>query len=124
MTTQEHLEKIKAKCQSLLADAEKRTPGRWKSSPNYLIGGWWVQTPFNEVAETSTADFCNEHDAAFIASCAGPAEAGWRATIAVISLLQHFGVFNLDGSFSGIKSPRGWSALCTLTIAAWPEELL
>jgi len=43
-----------------------------------------------------------------IANCAGPDEAGWRATIAAIKLIQH----------------NKWWHLSYGIIAAWPEELL
>lgn len=117
MTTQEHLNKILEKCRAFLEIAEKRTPGEWKASLNYLVGGWWVQTPFNEVAETSTADFCNENDAAFIATCAGPAEAMARSTIAAINNLQ------LIHEQTDLGEYAAWDALQEI-IAAWPEEIL
>lgn len=78
MNTEQKLTKIREKCVELWAIAEKRTHGDWntiESEGDYfgdtLIGlsskyeGW-------------------QDDCSFIASCAGPAEAGWKATIAAI----------------------------------------
>ena len=62
-----NLEQLKTELREFIELSKKAAPSPWKPSPNNLIGGWWVQTPFNEVAETSTADFCNEVDATFIA---------------------------------------------------------
>jgi hypothetical protein len=63
----QQLEQLKTELREFIALSKRAAPRPWKPSPNNLIGGWWVQTPFNEVAETSTADFCNEADATFIA---------------------------------------------------------
>jgi hypothetical protein len=67
MTTTEKLQAIKAHCEALLETASKRWTGE-------LISG---------------VHFCahNISDDIFIASCSGPAEAGWRATIAAIDIL-------------------------------------
>lgn len=51
-----------------LALTEQATPGPWKSSPNYLIGGWWVQDKVAEAKECSVTDACYEGDATFIAT--------------------------------------------------------
>ena len=76
MNTEQKLTKIREKCVELLAIAEKRTDGRWESFQN------WVTIRALDVAKTFTGN--KEKDAKFIASCAGPAEAGWKATIAAI----------------------------------------
>lgn len=88
MTTAQldHLKRIDAHLDKLLAIAANRTDGRWKHSANYLIGGWWVQDKLAEQREGYVADFCKEEDAAYIASCAGNAEAGWKATRAFIKV--------------------------------------
>jgi hypothetical protein len=108
MNTQKHLQRIKAKCQKLLAIAEKRTAGEWRVFPSYRV---------NELSglcvaemESMTSDE-RDRNADFIASCAGAAEAGWRATIAAIEILP---------ALDRIESGR----LADEIIAAWPEELL
>ena len=109
MTTEEHLNKIIAKCRELLAGAEKRT--------QYFIKG---------LKHDKARDLMNEEDIEFGLSCAGPAEAGWRATIGMceqaLSVLQ----FHSERP----SSPTQLAELETIEffaetlIAAWPEELL
>lgn len=107
MTQQEHLNRIRARCVELLEIAEKRTPGAWdgvESEGDYfgdtLIGlgsayeGW-------------------QNDVAFIASCAGAAEAGWKATIAAID-----GIEEMD------ESTYIYNFIASNIIASWPAELL
>lgn len=78
MTTAQldHLRAIDAHLASLLAIAEKRTPGEWKAATET------VWTRHERICGDAETDDC-----AFIASCAGNAEAGWKATRAVIKLL-------------------------------------
>ena len=118
MSTQEHLNRIKAKCQELLAIAEKRTAGKWCKSKT-CVGIPAVMQDCRAVAlmgirsNGDALDLRNfECNAAFIASCAGAAEAGWRATIAAIEFAE---------SMPGYM----WrESLEALIIAAWPRELL
>lgn len=82
MTDTEKLQAIRAKCVELLAIAEKRTQGEWHLD---AIGEWtevWNQTDF--ICEPE-----RRADAAFIAACAGPAEAGWKSTIAAIDWILY-----------------------------------
>ncbi len=74
----EKLQVIKAECQRLLALAEKRTPGKWEPGN----GAVWANTK-NE-SQNEVCEFVEDEDSDYIAACAGPAEAGWRATIAAI----------------------------------------
>ena len=100
MNTQEHLNRIKAKCQKLLAIAEKRTQGQWSQDHLY------VDTDDNNDLIKAEGNIKN---AAFIASCAGAAEAGWQATISMIDLAEW-------------NDEEG--ATSSAIIAAWPQELL
>lgn len=83
MNNIEKLQDIRAKCVELLEIAEKRTPGRWKQGDDNhesveiggIVGCCYLLRWNNGQGP---------NDAAFIASCAGPAEAGWKATIAAI----------------------------------------
>jgi hypothetical protein len=102
MTTNEHLERIKQKCRANLALAEKRTPGEWCLSRNGSA----------TYAGTDQVCYCGNYpaDAAYIAACAGDAEAGWNATIVAIEKLQ----FDLSGNAETIK----------LIISYFPEETL
>jgi hypothetical protein len=103
------LEKIKAKCRANLALAEKRTPGRWVFSQDYGDGRTQVvhtdeDEPWFLVEETHGAPH-PKRNAAFIAACAGAAEAGWKATIAAIDSIQ---------------SPQGLDyRLCQAILDAW-----
>lgn len=85
MNNTERLQAIRAKCIELLEIASRRTPGEWEAEGTTV----WGHDPEREsssICDTvSRADFS---DATFIASCAGPAEAGWRATIAAIDSLS------------------------------------
>ena len=93
MNTTEKLTKIRAKCVELLAIAEKRTPGKWEEfgdtaiyTKDWMIGNMTcyeyvdIDCPIIPKREQIA-------NANFIASCAGPAEAGWEATIAAIDAL-------------------------------------
>jgi hypothetical protein len=111
MTTQEHLERIKAKCIELLAIAEKRTQGRW-----HTYNGNAVVNDSEKVVVCHTTRTDCLSNTAFIASCAGPAEAGWAATIAAVDLIQRETASDMPYN--------SWDRLADSIIDAWPEELL
>ena len=122
MTTEEHLQRIRARCTELLAIAEKRTPGRWRASKGAWTGMWSV-SGVDTVCDLSYEDdhasieYPNDGaNATFIASCAGPAEAGWKATIAAINDIV------VRKQFDGGAFPT--CAVTSGILAAWPEELL
>jgi len=89
MTTTEKLNAIADKCRANLALAAKRTPREWKRAgelATHIIsdcsrnnGGMICDLP-------DTSPECDQYapNAAFIAACAGAAEAGWRSTLAAI----------------------------------------
>lgn len=110
--TAEKLARIKARCLELLALAEKRTPAPWFVTKqggvaSDVIGEGW------RVISGPT------QNAAFIAACAGAAEAGWRTTIAAIEHVQR----NLK--MSSYKPERATLIeLHDAILAAWQEELL
>lgn len=99
MTTTEQLQKIKTECQRLLAIAEKRTAGKWgieRTTTTNWIGpmrrngdGKISIIVCDTDRDRLKAEYIdkNDSDADFIAACAGPAEAGWRATIAAIDAI-------------------------------------
>lgn len=85
----DHLRRIDALLANLLATAQKRTPGEWSSGPGLNLqmqntGKTYVHPG---IAAMFQSNLFAEEDAAFIASCAGNAEAGWRATRAAIEFL-------------------------------------
>lgn len=126
MTTTEqtqYLSRIKARCLDLLALAEKRTPGKWFSDlerrPLRIF-----QENAMLVATTRTPDHTtlqDQQNADFIASCAGPAEAGWRSTIAAIDL--HLIIIAFEERH-GTRPNKDTLDSRLAIIAAWHEELL
>ena len=118
MNQQEKLKGIRARCVELLALAEKRTEGRWADCPETLDNGRLFNTI--NARDSFVVHVCStthvHEDARFIASCAGPAEAGWKATIAAIDLM--FAMHGLAGIDIYALDATGD------IIAAWPEELL
>jgi len=130
MNTIEYLNKIKAKCEELLAGAEKRTQGKWihQEGRRMCLHGSSVHSdPVLYGDEYELAGV----DGDFIASCAGPAEAGWRSTIAAIDGLLLFEVVNLSPCNGGscMVATNADDALERLRfnainaiISAWPEE--
>ena len=117
MTTAEHLDRIKARCLSNLALADKRTPGKWTASnaePN--ASGYPPANASVEAHGDMRGQVCGQawnNDAAYIAACAGATEAGWRSTIAAIETI---GQFIEDGYVD--------ESAASAILAAWPEELL
>ena len=112
----EHLKLIDAHLERLLSTAEKRTPGE------YVKLGTYVGSKDNH---HGIADCCycgdleNEDNAVFIASCAGNAEAGWRATRAAIALLFAM----CDGAHS-INTVIAAQKMGESILAAFPLELV
>jgi hypothetical protein len=92
--TTEKLTKIRAKCAALLETAKHRTPGKWRVESSYIGNGSAarISAGINEYGDGPAAypigrlaeNELKEPDAAFITACAGSAEAGWKATIAMI----------------------------------------
>lgn len=124
MTTTERLSAIKAKCRANLAIAEKRTQGTW-CADGYDVrqgaGGRMIayagphHTPASEYP--LSCKLADERNAAFIATCAGAAEAGWKSTIAAIDQLLTMKRDTLTWDFVG-------KPMQDAILSAWPEELL
>ncbi len=132
MTQQEHLSRIRAKCVELLEIAAERTKGNWAVEPpdptsllvlcgdDVIISTETIPCePYHKALERRGAD------ARFIAACAGPAEAGWKATIAAIDgFIRCKNTANLRGvPFSDGVADECERQLNTI-LAAWPEETL
>ena len=129
MTTEEHLNKIIAKCREIIALGEKRTKGKWgierTCTTNWIgpmrqcgdgkIHTIVVDTDREGLKEESLA--INDANAAFIAACAGPAEAMAKSTIAAIEGLQRF---DDAGSVTWMWAQQSLSKI----LASWPEEAL
>jgi len=115
----EHLQRIRAKCVELLEIAGKRTPGKWKAGGkydrDYVSAGVWD----DEV-------FCTGHryNAAFIAACAGRAEAGWRNTIDEIDELMPHVIASESKAIPPTVMQAHANRRSEKIKAAWPEELL
>lgn len=111
MSRTEQLIKIRAKCVELLAIAEKRTPQRW--AVKHYEGGLQssVNVDINAGKVLAMCEWNAEADATFIASCAGPAEAGWRATIAGIDYLLNFATDDLPEHEMAQEIIAAWKGL-------------
>lgn len=114
MNPQDHLQKIKAKCEELLAIAEKRTPGKWEEdTAGVFVGG--KDEPLVS-RNTSFRDRC------FIASTAGPFEAALKSTIAAITRAQT--QFQSAKEFNNAYAQGSAEVLIHAIRSAWPVELL
>jgi len=104
MTRETHIKLLLQHLDKLLAEAEKRTAGRWKAK-NFSV--LLNDSEYLSILEswTTTAE-----DAIFIASCAGNAEAGWRATRAIASWI--------------LATDAQSSLLTDSILESWPIELL
>lgn len=114
------LHRIKARCEELLAIADKRTPGEWELETEQS-GGIFAKNakPVPNHVLLYEGAYLDNEDAIFIASCAGPAESGWRSTIAAINAL---------GRGTSSLWPPEVQNYCSLVLkdilAAWPDEIL
>lgn len=127
----EHLRLIEAHLDKLLDIAEKRTPGEWRKGGGMNmqmqdIGKIYVHPG---IAAMFQGSLFAEEDSSFIASCAGNAEAGWRATKAAIkSLLALTHVPQVDASDEYLTCCEHYAkdahdALESI-LSAWPIEML
>ena len=124
MTTAQldHLRLIDAHLERLLDIASKRTPGEWEVDQAVT----WDQSRGINPQIVQRNAYLTADDAAFIASCAGNAEAGWRATRAAIAGLLTIAQYQLDGVIVADESFLGRTAKHTLEsiLAAFPLETL
>lgn len=129
MNTTEHLELILAYCRRCLAIAEKRTPGMWDSvehrayHTSYIVRGGAAKNQLSQCFnwQDNGFDIRSKDNAAFIATCAGAAEAGWRATIASIEGIEtvlHYGCFIEKTDVNDLNK------VLTEILAAYPLELI
>lgn len=118
----DHLSRLKHHLKTLLANAEKRALGDWEyddDSDDLDSDGGWIYAPDRPLLSKGDASHA---DMAFIASCAGNAEAGWKSTLGVIDVA-------LDcESWDGMTHemyirPDAERTLKTI-LAAWPIEKL
>jgi len=128
MTQTEHLEKIKSRCFANLALAAKRTPGKWREMED--MNGKQYTGKFVEqaedvnyvIAEIIGHQTGEQHDAAYIAACAGAAEAGWKATILQITwLLDDWQAADEDGDTDCV---RALERRAETILAAWSADSL
>ena len=99
----EHLKRIDAHLTNLLAIAEKRTPGEWRR-PGWLPDSMYLGS---------------SPDSAFIASCAGNAEAGWKYALKNLRTWQRAHDEAISKELKSLAAKQLESIL-----AAWPLELL
>lgn len=122
----DHLNRIKTHLENLLANAEKRTPGEWFSDiseySTAVILEHDLGRPIVTMNPIAVMDKNKGHDAAFIASCAGNAEAGWRSALAAITAAQRYIERSQSiGDHCGIECANG---VINSILTAWPIEKL
>ena len=107
----DHLRAIDAHLAKLLDIAAKRTPGEWINGGRYDL----------DYVHNRDEAFCtmNTHNAAFIASCAGNAEAGWKATRAAIAGLMDFE--ELDPHLQVMVESAQATSILKSILAAFPS---
>lgn len=123
MTTTEKLERIKAKCQEIIALGEKRTQGEWIVSSSIMVCDTEAKIISSTLTFESTVGITMEEairNASFIAACAGPAEAMAKSTIAAIDEL----LWQSSGSRLGDTGRNRASETLNTILSAWPDELL
>lgn len=111
----DHLRRIDAHLANLLSTAEKRSSGEWHKEchDNSFAHGCAVGDKKNGLI----ASRLTQGNAAFISSCAGNAEAGWRATRAAIKGL----LATCEGfTFPDEDRPEAYAALQDI-LAAFPN---
>lgn len=125
----EHLRLIKAHLETLLEGAKKRTPGRWQQGDSMhemnldmvyrqpdVIGRSAGIPAYGRNSGLSREQ--DQYDAAFIASCAGNAEAGWKSTLAAIK------AFSFEATCDSYIAQEDAEALLLAILAVWPIESL
>lgn len=132
----DHLRRIDAHLASLLENAKKRTPGRWTiktqqrelgQSGEFETEAWIAPDDASKcVTNGWNLEDEDEDNFAFIASCAGNAEAGWESTRAAICGLLLIAQFDLNGRVVRDESLNGRNAEYALEriLAQWPLEPL
>ncbi len=134
MNTQERLSRIRARCVELLEIASKRTPGKWIAVPlsnsrcdvMKFSGGTLIKIIRGNDGCASFREAATP-DGVFIAACAGPAEAGWKATIAAIDWIKSMEQLMQEADPLSHQERRLRVAVCLqreAILAAWPEETL
>jgi len=118
MSTTEKLNAIRARCVELLALAEKRTRGKWQADPEEGVYNASVRCGISEPwTGDCVASVLKETDAAYIAACAGAAEAGCRNTADEIEALLRI----LQGGFDAMLNNYAISRAASI-IADWEDE--
>jgi len=117
-TTEQQLDAIVVQCKANLALAEKRTQGRWtphQSGRSYKVqpAEIWLGD-CSALPESATRD-----NAAYIATCAGAAESGWRSTIAAIEGLQKIAWVEASGNRDYSWTGEQAFAALTAIVSAW-----
>lgn len=116
MTDTEKLQAIRAHCVEFLELASKRTAGKWLVHSHQLAGTRSVGG--DDYYSAPSVCYINPlANAAFIAACAGPAEAMARSTIAAIDAFNRLGY-----------CPHGCDTvlddMADEILSAWPDEVL
>jgi len=125
MTQLEHLQRIRQRCVELLEIAEKRTAWEWVEKDDLAAVSGYHFVGTSAVPRGTIVTGIKE-DACFIASCAGAAEAGWKATVAAIDsalLIIEFFEVPPENPLHQRELEVALDVAKSIS-AAWPEELL
>lgn len=116
----DHLRAIDAHLANLLENAKERSPGRWEHFQKLEDRGsnYWRIRCYSDGGD-NLHGYCGENNAAFIASCAGDAEAGWESTRILIASIFDF----VDAMSQFDCGGYQWDTVEKL-LAQWPLELL
>lgn len=120
----DHLRILDAHLDRLLETAKTRTPGRWKvNEHSWQDSSIWSPSTGKTTAILSIEDdeesaedegLLRDANAAYIASCAGNAEAGWKSTQRIIK----------EAIFLESDAPQKMSSILKILLEEWPIELI
>ncbi len=113
-TQLDHLNLIKTHLETLLANAEKRTPGKWESEPQFKNEIWCDSEYICDCVDSA------EPNAVFIVSCAGNAEAGWRSTLSALEVVLNCN----ENSFPHMYAAVQVAQMADSILTTWPLKSL
>ena len=108
----------RATLRALVAAGEKATPGEWEADQAVT----WDQSCGINPQIVQRNAYLTPDDATFIASCAGNAEAGWRATRAAIATALN--CESWDYMIKAMYIRQDAEAILESILAAFPLEIL
>jgi len=121
----DHLTHLKNHLETLLANAEKRTPGEWSVEYSAPHEGKFaiIECARFRGGLLNCIDLGEDHETAeFIAACAGNAERAYRSTLSAIRALRYLSQYSAEAEACGCYDHARKSLADILT--EWPLEVL